>query len=710
MVVRPELFASQPMRELAALPSGCTLGINYTCMHDAAIAVVGPDGKALFACALERITRTKQDGRWPTELLEQVPWDRIDAIVVGSLDNDAARLLGEQFRREDWPGRRKRTVDNLLPLPYPAEWGQRVASLPRRPLQYDHHHCHAASAYYLAGFDRALVLTCDAGAHQCPWHFAAYVAEGDRIDLLAGMHFRQYVSPAHLYTLVTALLGLIPNRHEGKVTGLAARAHVDRAMLDRFEAIAWPLAEEIGRLVHWDMCADVENAPTCIVNEAVRIKWRQAFAGFRDEDLAACAQRVLEDQVLRFVDHALALAGGAVTDVCLAGGVFSNVLLNQKVIARFRRGFVAPAMTDDGIALGGALLGHVQLHPEASPRRHRSTMYLGPTIHDAAALLTASGLTHEQPTEPAQVVAGHLAAGRTVAVARGPMEFGPRALGHRSLLAPAADVAINDWLNKRLQRTEYMPFAPILRREDAADLVADVARIGDAARFMTVTADCLQAMRQEAAATVHIDGTARPQIVDREDDEFSAQVLAEYARLTGRRALVNTSFNVHEQPIVCTAEDALLGFAQTRVDCLCLGDLLIARSGNEAMLEQIAGRDPAAGRRPGNVLRPLGLGRWINQLEDRVSQLSMQLLEAEEARTAQARRLEATELARAALEAELQRVLQDLNDRLSGSEHQRGEMALQMTNLESELHSIRSSLTWLESRRWVRLGRKLRVV
>jgi carbamoyltransferase len=685
------------------IPSGSTLGINYTCMHDAAVAVVGPQGDVVFACALERISRVKQDGRWPQALLDGLLTDRIDAIAVGSLQFDDAVEHGRVNGHDLWPARLRQHAIGSKPLPYPPVWNEAIAGLPAPVTFFDHHHAHAASAYYLAGMESALVITCDAGAHNCPWHFAAYRAHGDVVQPIAGLPYHKFLAPAHVYTLVTCLIGLRPNRHEGKVTGLAARGKVTAAELLRFEAIAWPMSDWMGELLEWDMCLGVDNAPTVVVNESVRKRWRREFAEFSDEQLAACAQATLEHHVLAMVDHARDLAGEPFANVCLAGGVFANVLLNQKVIKRFDGGFVAPPMTDDGVALGAALLEHVARHPDASPRRHRATMYLGPDLEPADALLRQHGIGFTQPTDLADEVAMHLADGRIVAVARGRMEFGPRALGHRSVLAPATDPSVNDNLNKRLRRSEFMPFAPIILTRDAADLIEDADRFGSAARFMTVTVDCKQTLVDEAPAIVHLDGTARPQLVDPLDEPFCARVLEQYARRSGRRALVNTSFNVHEEPIVCTVEDALLGFAQTQLDFLCLGDNLIPFAGNEAALERFVAA--AAAEHPatsGDLNTVEALGRWLERRTAKLAELARRIGELEARVGSLTAERDAAEQRAGTLAEEV--------DRAHAVMSAQAAQVLELDDLRSKHEDMKRWAQALDRSLWCRLGRGLRVI
>ena len=172
-------------------------------------------------------------------------------------------------------------------------------------------------------------------------------------------------------------------------------------------------------------------------------------------------------------------------------------------------------------------------------------------------------------------IARLLAAGKVVARFHGEAEYGPRALGHRSILSQATDPGINDWLNRRLQRTEFMPFAPVTLNEYRHDCYIDIDRVASAARFMTVTCDCTESMRSQSPAAVHVDGTARPQLVRRSDNPDLHAMLTAYHELTGIPSLINTSFNMHEEPMVCTPADAVRAFRAGRLDALAIGPFLV---------------------------------------------------------------------------------------------------------------------------------------
>lgn len=268
-------------------------------------------------------------------------------------------------------------------------------------------------------------------------------------------------------------------------------------------------------------------------------------------------------------------------NICLAGGLFANVKINQRVIeSGYQKLFVAPAMTDDGTALGAAwhaLSGKPEFNDEFK------TVYLGPSYKTSQieeALISAE-VQFERLSNSTDTIADLLVDDQVVAVFQGGMEFGPRALGNRSVLASAARCDINESLNNRLSRTEFMPFAPVTRLEDAAECYSNIESVAYSAQFMTVTVNCSEKMMSDCPAVVHVDGTARPQLVSSEGNPFIYGVLTRYAEKTDRLAFVNTSFNRHEEPIVCSPQDALKGFFESGLDYLYLeGGYLVAFEDN----------------------------------------------------------------------------------------------------------------------------------
>jgi carbamoyltransferase len=204
-------------------------------------------------------------------------------------------------------------------------------------------------------------------------------------------------------------------------------------------------------------------------------------------------------------------------------------------------------------------------------------VYLGPEFSDEEIRreLKAQGVvgTHYAEVEPE--IARLLASGAVVARFNGKMEYGPRALGNRTILYQATDSTVNYWLNDALKRTEFMPFAPVVMAEHAQECFKGLEGAENTARFMTITFDCTEWMQMTSPGVVHIDNTARPQLVTERDNPSMYKVLAQYYQLTGTPCLINTSFNMHEEPIVCTPYDAIRAFKMGHLDYLAIGHWIV---------------------------------------------------------------------------------------------------------------------------------------
>lgn len=548
------------------IPCGSILGINYSGAHDSSIAIVAPSGECLFACSLERVSREKQDGRPPSFMLDGIKWENIAHVAVSTDERPwsppskqsklhPARLLPPRFKL----------------LAHEPQFLEYIKSLPGEKKFVCHQMSHAASAFWPSGFDEALVLTYDGGMHNSPWFGGLYKASRhDGLKPLDMFAASDYAKITTLYTAVTAILGFTPNKHEGKITGLAAYGAVNSrclAELSRLFTDDYFLMEEV---VEWHNMYSADKLPTLIVNEEKRRILAERFNGISREDMAATVQAMAEKHVLAILENAKK-QGWMSDSICLGGGLFANVKINQRVKERgFKNIFVAPAMTDDGTALGAALHTASSLASFA-PKKIRN-VFLGFQYDDEAvkATLGKRKIIFEKVADPASFIAGKLSEGAVVAVFQGRMEFGPRALGHRSILSQATEHDINKTLNDKLARTEFMPFAPVTRYEDADGCYLAGEGSWHAAEFMTATFTCTEELKKKCPAIVHLDGTARPQLVRREENPLIYDILTIYKEKTGAPALVNTSFNVHEEPIVNSPDDAIDGFLESGLDYLYL--------------------------------------------------------------------------------------------------------------------------------------------
>ncbi len=419
--------------------------------------------------------------------------------------------------------------------------------------RYEHHITHAANAYYGSGFDEALIVSLD--GYGSGLAGAASVGRGGKIERRHGIAYPH--SLGTFYESVTSGLGFRPSRHEGKIVGLAA--YGDPKVL-----------REV-------LLSRIDQQPGGFrILESNNMYFARLLASqFPKIDVAAAYQHVLEKVATDYIAYHLAKTG--TKNVVLSGGVVANVKLNQRIfeLAGVEQIFVHPNMGDGGCGTGAALL-EFQGHPALNERL--PDVYLGPSYTDdeILAALRRSQLAFDKyaPIEPK--IAQLIAAGKVVARFNGRMEYGPRSLGNRSILYHAREPEVNQWLNQRLGRTEFMPFAPATLYEHREQCYLNVEGADYTAQFMTVTFDCTEFMRRESPAAVHVDGTARPQLVTAESNPSFHKVLTEYHRLTGLPSVINTSFNMHEEPIVCSPDDGVRAFLQGNLDYLAIGDFLVA--------------------------------------------------------------------------------------------------------------------------------------
>jgi carbamoyltransferase len=360
---------------------------------------------------------------------------------------------------------------------------------------------------------------------------------------------------ASAYGYATVACGFRMLRHEGKLTGLAAYGEPK-------------LSEEMAAQFRFDdksglIETDFRNWA------AMREKFLGLCRGHDRETIAASIQKVAEDFTVQSVRHWLDRTGAR--KLAMAGGLFANVRLNRLLAETLPLDevFVFPAMGDEGLSVGAALTFlHARDGNETWLRhRHRlDNVYLGQNYDGRIDDVLSSAGMRRLAGRPVETAVDLIRAGKAGAIYTGRMEFGPRALGARSIIASPHDHAINDLLNKRLDRSEFMPFAPFVLEEDAARVfeITDVNRY--AAHFMTITCGVRPEWRARIPAVVHVDGTARPQIVRGDENPLFAAILRRFRDQTELPVLINTSFNVHEEPIVNRPEECLQALSDGRVD------------------------------------------------------------------------------------------------------------------------------------------------
>lgn len=419
--------------------------------------------------------------------------------------------------------------------------------------RYEHHETHAANAYFPSGFDRALILSID--GYGSGLAGAVSLGEQGRITRLQDLAFPS--SLGMFYEQVTSALGFRPDRHAGKIVGLAAYGDTQvlgPAVQSRFRRTdgSYSMQESFNQYFSFYLAATYPMI-----------------------DVAAAYQWVLEQITAETLSYWVQKTG--CSSVVLSGGVTANVKMNQRLfeVEGVEQIFIYPNMGDGGCGTGAALLAS----GDAAANGVVEDVYYGPSYseREIEQALDAEGLSYRRPENYAEDVADLIDKGRVVAYFDGRMEYGPRALGARSLLCSARDPHINVTLNERLFRTEFMPFAPVTLWEEREACFKNVEGAAQTAQFMTMTFDCTPRMRETAPAAVHIDGTARPQLIKREVNPRYYDIVDAYRRRTGIPTLINTSFNMHEEPIVCSPPDAVRSYLQGNLDVLAIGPFLVER-------------------------------------------------------------------------------------------------------------------------------------
>ena len=417
-----------------------------------------------------------------------------------------------------------------------------------------HHEAHAYSAYFCSGYSRALVVSLD--AYGSGLAGSIFLAKDGIVKDVFKLPYPY--SMGHFYEDLTSSLGFTPSRHEGKIVGLAA--HGDARLL--FDAVRSRFRSPDGRLRY--ICGhDV------FFNRLLATK-------FRKIDIAASYQHVLEDVVCELVGYYVKKFN--IENIALAGGVVANVKLNQRIFETqgIKNIFIYPNMGDGGTATGAALKVFADTDKGFKPYK-LDNVYLGPDYSDneIELLFKEENLRYEKVADIELAVARLLSEDKIVGRFNGRMEYGPRALGNRSILYQAKEPAVNLWLNKQLGRTEFMPFAPSTLYEYRHDYYKNIDGGEKAAEFMTVTFDCTGLMKDKCPAAIHVDGTARPQLVRKENNPSYYRIIDEYRKITNTATIINTSFNMHEEPIVCTTKDAIRAFKLGHLHCLAINNYLV---------------------------------------------------------------------------------------------------------------------------------------
>ena len=554
--------------------------------HDSGAALL-TDGELRFAINEERLTRRKLEIVFPSRsidaCLSQASLRPDDIHVVAATTSDPAKTLGRL-----WPGskeryyavRRRKIPPGLLAgltraLKYRmTEWSPNAVSrqlshaalsreIRRRGFMQaklriiDHHEAHAAGAAWASGFDRCAVLTIDGLGDGLSATISTFI-DGHLVRVAASSARN---SIGVFFEHVTNLLNMRELEDEGKVMALADYAA--------------PIGDADNPLLPWvvvrDGVIDLKWPGHALRTPLARVHWR-----YPNEQFAYLAQRAVEQVLISLARDAVRLTG--LRQLALAGGVVSNVKATRHVrlLPDVEDVFVFPHMGDGGLALGAA--ARVSAELADPPRLDLSHLALGPSFDRTRieSSLRAAGLPLTCVSNIACGVAELLERGAIVMWFQGAMEYGPRALGCRSVLARPDRVDLRDRLNLVLKRRVwYQPFCPSLLESEAIRMLADWT--GGRNRAMTMAYVVADEYRDRLAAVISVDGTCRPQIIGDEQPGPFADLLRLARTRWGVGAVLNTSFNIHGEPLVCSPEEAVDVFRRSGADALAIGPFLVLR-------------------------------------------------------------------------------------------------------------------------------------
>lgn len=568
------------------------LGISLS--HDSTAAITDNQGKALGAIAEERISRIKNHTGIPLLAMEALmnSFGSVSKIVIGThamlSSHDAAKLIAQENEmpsspRGKWPSHTypgfqmpkgtspQKAVEKVIVNKFPDLQGI--------PFVWTNHHDgHIGSALGMVHqVKSALLISLDGQGDG----ESGAISSWNSGQLRSLNRYGYLDSLGELYSAVTRRYNFKAMQHEGKITGLAAFGSNSAAV----EILQSFIEVDKGNL----RILRTDNLKKRLLGKTLRTLGIKSRVGLTLEeivslaesktdsyaDLAFAVQKVLEDSVIEVLNHYCRETG--FKNLSLSGGVFSNVKLNQKIsqMESVEDVKVFPNMGDGGISLGGVWT-HLQSTQSLSTETLFDDLYLAPLSSKDIGILDEiihselfNTLTFSNESSLIGFIAEQVASKKIVALHNSSMEFGPRALCNRSLLADPRDSEINRILNLRLKRTEFMPFAPVVRLEDFEEFF-DVSKTQSLTPFlyMTMTANVKSRVSLKIPAVVHVDGTARPQVVSKESNKFIHELLTEFGKISGISVLINTSLNIHEEPINFSLQDSINGLIRSAFDIL----------------------------------------------------------------------------------------------------------------------------------------------
>ncbi len=561
--------------------------LGISCFYHDSAACLMKDGIVVAAAEEERFTRKKHDASFPINAinycLKECEININEVSYIGFYEKPLLkfeRLLSqhlETFPMSFWAFYKA--------LPSWLNEKLRVPSVIRKKLKYkgdvlfmEHHLAHAASAFLVCPYEEAAILTVDGVGE---WATASYGhGKANEITLLGELRFPHSIGL--LYSTVTAHLGFSVNNSEYKVMGLAP--YGKPSYYDEFKKMVD--IKEDGSIEldmdYFDYHYKLTMPGKKFIEELGPIRNPNEDITQRHKDIAASLQKITEEAIFKMIGHVYSKT--KMKNLCMAGGVALNSVANGKITknTKFSNVWIQPAAGDSGASLGAA--AYVDNVVLGNKRKHvMKSSYLGPSFSDGYVknFLDENKIAYKKFRDDSSLVktAARLIYGNNVVGwFEGRMEFGPRALGARSILSNAANPKMKELLNKKVKHREHFrPFAPVISKEDVHDYF-EIDK--DEEPFMLFVYPFRDDKKKLVPSVVHVDGTGRLQTTSKEENRLYYGVIKEFEKLSGVPILVNTSFNIRGEPIVCTPQDAYKCMMGTGIDYLVMEKFLIRRQDN----------------------------------------------------------------------------------------------------------------------------------
>ncbi len=568
------------------------------------------DDSGYIGIAEERISRIKNFYGFPNKSISEifqiknVNWSLIDKLVITGSSLKKSKSYKNSFffnfRSEDFSNnvslkarfecfryffRNNLEFDSLL-RQYLKDNGFKG-----KIKYYDHHLCHIASSYATYPIDNSILLSIDGGGDNVNW--SIYKVENDKFRLINkssnNLTLDVHDTPADIYSNTTKFLGFRRLRDEGKVMGLAANGKpIHKDYFDKilkfdggkficsFGSQRKNFIKKIRNLIAFFL-----NGTNYDLDQILDMKSYFKNKLYKRENICSSLQVWAEEITMKFLNFFYNKYNLKNRTILLSGGFFSNVLINQKIkeSGLFRNVYVTPNMGDGGLALGGAYLTAPKKYKDRFFKDIKKNAFYGnlPNVSILKKYVEDFYIKKMNHIKLSKLIANALIDNKIIGIVNGEMEYGPRALGNRSIIANPAKENITDELNMRLNRSDFMPFAPIIRDCDADKILENYSKNDFSAKFMTTTYTVKKNLREKLKNIMHVDNTVRPQVVDKVNNKLCYSILNYFSKKTNIPALINTSFNVHEEPIVMHIEHAMQALDQEVIDLLIIDDFLVKK-------------------------------------------------------------------------------------------------------------------------------------